>query len=161
MANANERAKSIAGHFALSMMKRPKFQSGGGVTGPLLGLDGGRTDSLPISVPEGSYVIPSDIVSGIPSAQGNSLAGHNALAKLFASLPLSPDEAPYGAPSPNLPKGRTMPGLVSEHRLMDKALAKGGNAGKEEKEGNGHVPILAAAGEFVVKPETMKHKFDA
>ena len=152
MGNAAERTKGTAARFALSMLKRPKFADGGIVAGPLHGLDGGRTDTLPVSVAPGSYVIPADIVSGIPGAQGNSLAGHNALNKLFASLPLSPDEAPYGAAFPTLPHGKTMPGLVSEHKLMEHAMAKGGNAGGHHEA----VPILAAAGEHVIPPEIVK-----
>jgi len=137
-------------NYALSLLRRA---DGGAVTGPLHGLDGGRTDTLPISVPAGSYVVPADVVSGLPGAQGNSLAGHVALNKLFAALPLSPDEAPYGATPSNLKKTRTMPGIVSEHRLMEKGLASGGKT-----EGHGHepVPILAAAGEHVVPPEIVK-----
>ena len=153
MANPSERAKGTATRFALSMLKRPHFAGGGPVTGPLLGYEGGRTDTLPVSVPSGSYVVPADVVSGMPGAQGNSLAGHAALTKLFNSLPLSPDEAPYGASSPRLSKSRTMPGLVSEHRLMEKGLASGGKTKGHDHE---PVPILAAAGEHVVPPEIVK-----
>ena len=132
--------------YALSMLKRA---DGGPVSGPLHGADGGRTDTLPINVAAGSYVVPADVVSGMPGAQGNSLAGHNALNKLFASLPLAPDAAPYGAQTKTLPRGKTMPGLVNPHRLQEKAFAKGGATHE-------HVPILAAAGEHVVDPETVK-----
>lgn len=152
--NPTERAKGEATRFALSMLKRPKFQDGGPVTGPLLGYGGGRSDTLPISVPAGSFVIPSDIVSGLPGAQGNSLAGHVALNKLFSSLPLSPDEAPYGATSPDLPKGRTIPGLFNQHHAMQQALAKGGKA--DDKAHGEPVPILAANGEYIVDPIHVK-----
>ena len=141
--NPTERAKGEAARFALSMLKRPKFQDGGPVTGPLLGYGGGRTDDQAITVPSGAFVVPSDVVSGLPSAQGNSLAGHNALAKLFSSLPLSPDEAPYGASSPDLTKGRTIPGLFNQHHAMQQALASGGEANDDETHGE-PVPILAA-----------------
>lgn len=153
--NSTERAKGEATRFALSMLKRPKFQAGGPVTGPLLGYGGGRTDDQAISVPAGAFVVPSDVVSGLPSAQGNSLAGHSALTKLFASLPLSPDEAPYGAKSPDLPKGRTIPGLFNQHHAMQEALAKGGKAGGDEAHGE-PVQILAANGEFIVHPAFVK-----
>jgi hypothetical protein len=152
--NPTERAKGEASRFALSMLKRPKFQDGGPVTGPLLGYGGGRTDDQAITVPAGAFVVPADVVSGLPSAQGNSLAGHNALAKLFSSLPLSPDEAPYGASSPDLPKGRTIPGLFNQHRAMQQALAKGGNA--DDKAHGEPVPILAANGEYIVHPVHVK-----
>ena len=156
MSNALERTKGTAARFALSMLKPKKYADGGAVVGPLHGLDGGRTDTLPISVPSGAYVVPADVVSGLPGAQGNTLAGHNALDKLFKSLPLSPDEAPYGAGGKKLPTGRTMPGLVNQHHLMThslEGLAVGGRAEKHE----GHaVPILAAAGEYVVHPDIVK-----
>lgn len=158
--NGAERAKSTAIRFALSMGKRPKFASGGQVTdpvvtGPLLGTDPGRVDTRKISVPPGSFVIPADVVSGLPGAQSNSLAGHVALQKLFSSLPLSPDEAPYGADDPKLARGRTIPGLVPQHRLVANALdkAKGGNVGENEHD---PIPIAAADGEFVVHPIYVK-----
>ena len=137
-----------AARYALSLLRRA---AGGAVAGPLHGTDGGRTDTLPVSVAANSFVVPADVVSGLPGAQGNSLAGHAALEKLMQSLPLSPDEAPYGASKPNLKTARTMPGLVSEHRLAEKGLASGGDV-----EGSTDVPILAAAGEHVIKPEYVK-----
>ena len=149
------RTKNIEARFALSM-GRPKFQDGGGitepvVTGPLLGYDGGRSDTRNVSVPPGSFVIPADVVSGLPGAEGNSLAGHAALTKLFASLPLLPDEAPFGAPSPNLPTGKTIPGLVPQHRLMTHALgeSRGGKVGGADDK---PIPVAVADGEFIAHP---------
>jgi hypothetical protein len=54
--------------------------------GMLGGAGMGRTDTLPISVPSGAYVVPADIVSGI--GQGNSHAGGAILARAFGSGPL-------------------------------------------------------------------------
>lgn len=160
MPNASERTKNLAANFALSFGKRKHFASGGGitdpvVTGPLLGADGGRADTRAVSVPPGSFVIPSDIVSGIPSAQGNSLAGHNAFAKLFSSLPLLPDEAPYGANSQQLARGRTIPGLASQHHMMAGELDKS-KGGKINGKDNSPVPIMAADGEYIVGPEYVR-----
>lgn len=159
MANASERAKDIAAKFALEMGKRPKYQAGGGVTsptvtGPLLDAGPGRTDTLPIKVPPGSYVLPADIVSGLPGAQGNSLAGHVALNKMLNALPLVPDKAPYGADSKPLPRGSTIPGLMNVHHLMRKELGehKGGKVPEEGKP----VDIMAAGGEHVIPPEMVK-----
>ena len=75
---------------------------GGLVTGPLHSDIPGRTDALPIDVPEGSYVIPADVVSAL--GQGNTMAGQKALkAKLspkgpakFRSIP-RPQKANGGA----------------------------------------------------------------
>lgn len=150
--NPTQRAKSDTIHFALSMGKRPHFASGG-VVGPLLGADGGRADTRAISVPSGAYVVPADVVSGLPAAQGNSLAGHAALSKLFASMPLSPDKAPYGASDPKLPKGKTMPGLATAHHHLTETLAKGGHVDDEHGE---PIDIMAADGEYVVHPSVVR-----
>ena len=157
---ASNRTKNTAARFALEMGKRPRFAGGGGVnepvvTGALHGIDGGRTDTLPISVPPGSYVVPSDVVSGLPSAQGNSLAGHVALTKLMESLPLLPDESPYGASFPKLPKGKTIPGIVPQHHLMNASLGES-KGGKVDGKDNEPIPIMAAGGEHVVVPEYVR-----
>jgi hypothetical protein len=161
--SATNVAKNEAVRFALAMGKAPArrhFASGGGITdpiltGPFLGVGGGRTDSKAISVPPGSFVLPADCVSGIPGAQSNSLAGHSALQKLFSSLPLSPDEAPYGAQDPTLARARTIPGLGTQHHLMANELdkAKGGRVDQHTGE---PIPIAAADGEFVVHPIYVK-----
>jgi hypothetical protein len=154
MANASERTRNLAANFALSMGKRKHFAAGG-VVGPLIDTGPGRTDTLPISVPPGSYVIPADVVSGLPGAQGNSLAGHVALNKMMNALPLSPDKAPYGADTPNLARGRTIPGLGTQHHLMAESLdkAKGGKVGDDHGK---PIDILAAGGEHVIPPEMVK-----
>ncbi len=161
--SATNIAKNEAVRFALAMGKAPArrhFASGGGITdpvmtGPLLGVGGGRTDSKAISVPPGSFVLPADIVSGLPSAQGNSLAGHSALQKLFSSLPLSPDEAPYGSGSPTLARARTIPGLGTQHHLMANELDKA-KGGRIDQHAHDPIPIAAADGEFVVDPIYVK-----
>lgn len=138
--NPTERTKNESVRFALAMGKRPHFAQGG-VVGPLFSNEGGRTDTLPISVPSGAYVIPADVVSGLPGAEGSSLAGHNLLGKLFSMQPFSADAAPYGASSVPLKHKRGL------------ARAKGGKADDE----TGHpVQIMAAGGEHVVDPETVK-----
>ena len=51
------------------------------ITGAVIGHTGGREDALPVSVPSGSFVIPSDVVSGLGT--GNTLAGVKALERMF------------------------------------------------------------------------------
>lgn len=51
--------------------------------GPILRATGGRTDNTPLDVAEGSYVLPADVVSGLPGAENNSAAGHRILDKMF------------------------------------------------------------------------------
>lgn len=50
-------------------------------TGPLVSDVPGRTDQHAIDVPEGAYVIPADVVSGL--GEGNTLAGMKILENLF------------------------------------------------------------------------------
>lgn len=151
-------AKRATVNYALSLGRRPpKFEAGGAVAGPLHGFEGGRTDTLPIKVPPGSYVVPADVVSGLPGAQGSSLAGHNALDKLLKSLPLSPDEAPYGATSPKLARGHTIPGEAREQHHLTHGLPvikRGGGVHPAHKDDP--VDILAAGGEHVIPPHLVK-----
>lgn len=149
-------AKDQAVRFALSMGKKPRQHfAGGGVVGPLLDTGPGRTDTLPISVPPGSYVIPADVVSGLPGAQGNSLAGHVALNKMMHALPLVPDKAPYGADEPKLARARTIPGLGTQHHLMANELDKS-KGGKVPKDHGEPIDIMAAGGEHVLSPEEVR-----
>lgn len=59
------------------------YNTGGSVAGPIIGDDGGRDDHKPVSVKSGSFVIPSDIVSGLPGAGHNTLAGMRILKERF------------------------------------------------------------------------------
>ena len=155
--SATNVAKNVAVRFALAMGKAParRHFASGGVVGPLLDTGPGRVDTLPISVPAGSFVIPADVVSGLPGAQGNSLAGHVALNKMMNALPLSPDEAPYGVDTPKLARARTIPGLGTTHHLMANELDK--NKGGRVLEDHGQpVDIMAAGGEHVIPPEMVK-----
>ena len=154
MANPQNVAKTQSIRYALSMGKaqpRPKFATGG-VVGPLLDAGPGRTDTLPISVPPGSYVIPADVVSGLPGAQGNSLAGHVALNKMIQALPLVPDKEPYGADAPKLARAATIPGLSTQHHIMREELDKH-KGGKVPEDHGGPIDIMAAGGEHVLTPE--------
>jgi hypothetical protein len=156
--SATNVAKNEAVRFALAMGKPParRHFASGGVVGPLLDTGPGRVDTLPISVPPGSFVLPADIVSGLPGAQGNSLAGHVALNKLMNSLPLSPDEAPYGADTPKLARARTIPGLGTQHHLMANELDKAKGGRVDHHDHGEPIPIAAAGGEFVVHPTYVK-----
>jgi len=42
-------------------------------SGPIMSSVNGRTDHLPMNVPDGAYVLPADIVSGL--GEGNTMAG--------------------------------------------------------------------------------------
>lgn len=49
----------------------------------------GRTDTIPLNVPSGSYVLPADVVSGL--GQGNTDGGATALSRLFSDWGFMPD----------------------------------------------------------------------
>ena len=105
-------------------------------TGPLMGPTGGRADKLPINVPNGAHVLPSDTVSALGG--GNSTHGHAVLGKMF---PMS--TGPLGMPTMHAAKPN-FPGVKL-------GRAKGGGL-----HGNDHVPIHASDGEFVISNEDVK-----
>lgn len=89
------------------------------VAGPVVGKTGGRTDALPVSVKSGSFVIPADCVSAL--GEGNTLAGHEALDKLFGKQAVG--HAAGGAAQPDVPI------LISdgEHVISPETVAQIGN----------------------------------
>lgn len=96
----------------------PSMQSGF-VGGPTAG----RADKIPAAVKANSYIVPADVVSSI--GQGNSIAGANALYRLFRM-------GPYGSPSPR----------------RSRAFADGGVAQPATE-------IIISDGEFSVPPEAV------
>jgi hypothetical protein len=88
----------------------------------------GRTDALPLAVPADSHVIPADVVSGI--GEGNSLNGARLLDQIFHA-------GPWGAKA--IKTGPT-------ERAM--SFAHGGHDDRVTE-------ILAAGGEYVVRPEAV------
>ncbi len=95
-------------------------------SGYIPGATGGRADKVPLGVKNGSYVIPSDVLSGL--GQGNSNAGAAALNHAFKS-------APYGA---------SMPGINVKSKAIRQKFADGGEATTD---------IQASDGEYIVSPE--------
>ena len=106
-------------------------------TGPIHSNVAGRTDHLPVHVPNGSYVIPADIISAL--GEGNSMAGFKVAQSIFSmkgpydqstgSMPYGGGAMPYGQPAPH--------------------KAEGGETDA--------VPIVAAGGEYVIPPEDVTH----
>jgi len=64
-------------------------------SGPLHSNEGGRTDSLPLEVSAGSYVLPADIVSAL--GEGNTSGGIRVLQDMFPEQPKSLHYASGGA----------------------------------------------------------------
>jgi hypothetical protein len=96
----------------------------------------GRTDHLPLAVPADSHVIPADVVSGL--GQGNSLNGAHLLDTLFHSGPWGLKATKSRAPAP--------------HRAGPQALPRLAAGGCDRT-----TPILAAGGEYLVRPEAVEH----
>lgn len=108
-------------------------------TGPLHSSVAGRTDHLPSNVPNGSYVLPADIVSGA-FGEGNTMAGYRVAKHMFegakrhfGGLPYAGDNGPYGQSGG--PYG----------------MADGGSA-----DGDQLVPVAVAGGEHVLSPEEVR-----
>lgn len=110
--------------------------------GPIHSSVAGRTDHLPMKVPEGSYVIPADIVSGM--GEGNTIAGFKHMHRMFGGLPREAGSTPY--------RGAGGPYNSGSHPYdQDKGpygMAKGGSTGA--------VPIVAAGGEHVLSPDQVR-----
>jgi hypothetical protein len=93
----------------------------------------GRTDHLPIHVPEGSYVIPADIISGM--GEGNTAAGMKVAKSIFSRPLYSSNQQGADLPYNN---SKMVYGQPAVHR------AAGGASSA--------VPIIAAGGEYVIHP---------
>lgn len=61
----------------------PRLEGSGDplMVGPLMSDVPGRTDHLNISVPEGSYIVPADLISAL--GEGNTLAGMKRVQAMF------------------------------------------------------------------------------
>ncbi len=112
--------------------------------GPIHSGVAGRTDHLPMNVPNKAYVLPADIVSGM--GQGNTIAGFRIakqLPDIFHRMLYGQQKAPYTQGS-SAPYGRDLP-----HRAHGGiSAAKGGDV-DDDSDG---VPIVAAGGEHVYSP---------
>jgi len=124
-------------------------------SGPIMSSVNGRTDHLPMNVPDGAYVLPADIVSGL--GEGNTMAGFKIaknLPKLFAQtfygkkkagtgMPMGVGSTPYGSPK----------GAPYDQEAMPYDVPKPHADGGEAVGAARGVPIVAAGGEMVYSPE--------
>jgi hypothetical protein len=106
----------------------------------------GRTDKINMNVKGGSYVVPASVVSGM--GQGNTLAGSEALNKLFSQGPYGAKLRSFSTPKANFGKPMRMKAPLMR---MPRTAAGGG-----AEDGETHVPIIAAGGEFVCSPEMVR-----
>lgn len=136
------RHKAVGGALAPPFYERAEaknLEHAGMIHSPVAG----RTDRIPMGVKSGAYVIPSDIVSSL--GQGNSLAGSNALNRLFKT-------GPYGAGSSPIPHSAAPKMLPIKQPKM---FALGGVPAADDPSTQQPVDIVAAGGEFVVDPQTI------
>ena len=99
--------------------------------GPIHSVVSGRTDHFPVTVDSGSYVLPADIISGAPGAEGNTIAGFAHAKRVFGGTPRGGGSQPYN------------------HEGGPYGMAHGGAAPTG-------VPIVAAGGEYVVHPDAVR-----
>jgi len=82
MAHDKPQKQAVAIALDVARRSKRKRKRGGKVhVGPIMGDTGGRADKRPMHVPDGSYVLTSDLCSAL--GQGNTLAGFKHLAKMF------------------------------------------------------------------------------
>jgi hypothetical protein len=116
--------------------------------GLIQGMAGGRTDVHNINVPSGSYILPSDVVSGL--AEGNTMAGSGVIDRMMHS-------GPGGINMSGGRKGGGM-GIPRAPRPFSEPMgqARGGASAKHTGE---LVPIIVAGGEHIIYPGTIAKKF--
>lgn len=131
---ASGHPRDVAIAAALNTARRSRAEGGKTHVGPIRSDVSGRTDHLPVHVPNGGYVMPADIVSS--HGEGNTLAGFKALERLFGTFNRTEAGEPYGGEG--LPYG----GLPPPH-------ARGGKV----EDGADAVPIVAAGGEMSLAPQ--------
>ena len=99
----NDPSRLTRGQAKGGFVQRIKRAMGGAVhAGPIQhAADGGRTDTVPLDVASGSYVIPADIISGL--GQGDTTAGYKVLGRMFG--PQAPRPGPDGKTVPIMAAG--------------------------------------------------------
>lgn len=106
----------------------------------------GRTDNIPTLVPGDSHVIPADIVSGL--GEGNTLNGASLLDKMFDGI--KQQHARSNAPRVYNPSHNVGIGQAASN------LAHGGFAHGGKEHYGDRVKIIAAGGEYLVHPDTVR-----
>lgn len=158
---------------ALSVARRKGKADGGGLgsidnsimrqsikgalhTGAIRGGVPGRTDHVPLVVPNGSYVLPASHVSHL--GQNNTEAGFTRLDHALGPSPFGGGKTPSihhgrGPPSAHAPSlashNNAPPGMHTAKTTAAGIFHQGGVTGGDDK----GVKIMAASGEYVVSPE--------
>lgn len=123
-------------------LPRPKLH-----TGPIHSSVAGRTDHLPIHVPNKAYVLPADIVSAM--GEGNTMAGFKVAKDLpdrfHRTIYGQSSAMPYGQSSG--PYGHELPHKAGGGPAHDRVHPSG-----DDDDDDSGVPIVAAGGEHVYHP---------
>lgn len=134
--------RAYGGSAGMGVPKPPKVPGFGG--GFINSAVPGRTDKLNMTVPSGSYVVPSSVVSHL--GQDNSLAGAHVLDAMFDA------SNPQGSAAPKI---RSKRAFRSGRARIGTRKAKYAEGGMVEEE----VPVVVAGGEWVATPEMLTAKF--
>jgi len=160
-----DRKQAVA--IAMSVARRQGKATGGGLggiddavmrqsvksmhTGAIHGAIPGRTDHVPLIVPNGSYVLPASHVSHI--GQNNTQAGFTRLDQALGPSPFGAGKSPFGGKMPSIHHGHGPPvaRAVSfpTHKTTAGIFHQGCVTVGDEK----GFKIMAASGEYVVSPE--------
>jgi hypothetical protein len=162
---------------AIALSTARKAKAGGGALegesvkthkGPIHSPVAGRTDHLPMHVESGSYVIPADIISAM--GEGNTMAGFKVAKRIFSIKPIA---RANGGETPDKPMPKLPPADIPDHLkpyfgievktgalklpkadIPDHLKALLGVTPNKAAGGKtGHVPIVAAGGEYVITPQ--------
>jgi hypothetical protein len=102
------------------------------VTGALVGSTPGRADKLPMTVPNGSHVLPADTVAAL--GDGNSMSGHHVLKGMF----------PHSGGSSNPVTGT---GAMKAGHPFGRRGVKRADGGQSDE-----VDVNVSHGEFIIHP---------
>jgi hypothetical protein len=137
-------------HAGFGSLGRQHFASGGTTSpgvpfnqGLLHSVVPGRTDKLPVDLPNGAYVLPADVVSGI--GEGNTTAGASILDGMFSGAPHGETRGPHNAMQAQVNRGYGPPMAPPSYQM-----AAGGVVAHEPR-----AKIIAAGGEYVVHPDAV------
>jgi hypothetical protein len=136
-------------------------------TGPIMSPGAGRSDTVPMHVPSGSYVLPADVVSHM--GEGNSMSGLKVAHMMFGPKPFGADSGPWGVPLGKGTQGKGPQAPAMPHANPRAPMAKATGmptatpAGPAAHGGSVQgqtpaTPIAASGGEYVIAPGEVKRR---
>ena len=168
--------RADGGHVTAALKAAYQKRANGGHVGPLTGSTPGRADAIATTVPDGSHIIPADVVSSL--GEGNSGAGFEHLKRIFphssqhrafggsAAMPPIPHETsipgtphistPHltGIPHPHITALPHMAGMP--HLARATGLGAIPHMTQPHMASGGGVPVKLSDGEMAVSPEDVR-----